>query len=62
MVELDVSNLSSGGPSLVSKDPSDVSSVLSILVLSDEFRSGDLDVLPSFDSLEATSGGSPGLE
>lgn len=46
----------------MSQNPSDVSSVLGVLVLSDELRSGNLDVLPSLDSLETSGGSSPGLQ
>lgn len=47
LVELDVSNLSSSGPSLMGENPLDESSVLGVLVLNDELGSDDLLVLPS---------------
>lgn len=62
LVELDVSDLSSSGPFLVSEHPFDESSIFGIVVLSDEFGSGEFDVTPSSGNGELSGGSSPVLE
>jgi len=62
LIEFDVRNLSLGRPVLMSKNPLDEGSVLSELVLLDEFRSRNSDLLPSSESLEASDGRSPSLQ
>ena len=62
LIEFDVGDLSSGRPSLVSQDPSDVSSVLGVLVLSDVLGSGNSDVSVTVNGVEVTSLGSPSLQ
>jgi hypothetical protein len=59
LVELDVSNLLGSRPLVMSKNPLDVSSVLSILVILDEVRMLGSNILVLVDGIEFTNGSLP---